>query len=128
MKLTKHVRLFWLGHKPAILTLCTLAAFAITNMFTFVSVSRSRQELLINTMTKYHDFYDKIGANAAAACDEQGNLQGIYLAEYRSMLTVIAGEVPAPYDNPCPTRAPPEAPHLVGISSCQNSWPSFQAF
>jgi hypothetical protein len=88
----------------------TIVAFFATNYWSYVSGQDSQRSLLIETLSRYREFYDEVQENHLVACNNDRQLQGLYLSQYKSMLPVINEEIHPPYDNPCPLIKPPRPP------------------
>ena len=104
-----------------------IVAFIVSNYLSYVSGRSGEQALLIETMSNYRNFYSEVQKDHKIACDESGNLRGLYLTQFNSMLPVIKGEIQAPYDNPCPSLSQPMPPKLLKINFCE-SWETWDDF
>ncbi|MCW9014241.1 MAG: hypothetical protein OQL06_10690 [Gammaproteobacteria bacterium] len=105
----------------------TIVAFLLSNFWSYSSGQNSNRSLLIDTLSKYNDFYIEVRKNEKTAC-ENGQLRGLYLSRFNSMLPVIQGEIKAPYDTPCPlTPLALKPPTLTGIEF-NTKWESWDEF
>ena len=111
-------------------TVGALVAFIVSNYWAYHAGSNADDSLLIDTMSKYRAFYEEVREKHKVVCDDGGNLKGLYLAQYRSMLPVVNDQIEAPYDNPCPKLiAVPEAPKNLELAThFGNKWSTWQEF
>jgi hypothetical protein len=102
-------------------------AFGATNFWSYSQGRQTGDALLIETLERYRAFYEEVRAAPDKACDPATDqLTGLYRMQYDSMLPVIADQIVAPYDNPCPVSAPKPPENLVAtVCSGWTSWEDF---
>ena len=105
----------------------TVIAFILSNYWSYSSGQDTNRALLIDTLAKYNDFFQEVRKNQNIACDH-GQLRGLYLPRFNSMLPVIKGEVVAPYDTPCPVNALAPSPPTKMRIEFNTKWDTWDDF